>query len=163
MKPVIIGMNNPLSLAPQHALYPHPSRSTGHQLWRMLNMLRPEVTKRDYIRAFERHNLCQGPWRLATARQVASDMLPELQGRTVLLLGERVRQAFRLPPQLVHPIRWHGVEFRQVPHPSGRNLWYNHPTHLLIVGALLEDMYDRFERAEHRAIPVAGPMPATVR
>lgn len=34
-KPLIVGMNNPLSATPEHALYPWPRGCAGHRLYEM--------------------------------------------------------------------------------------------------------------------------------
>lgn len=142
MKPVIIGMNNPLSSDPKYALFPHPPGCTGYRLWKMLEA-RTGVFRAEYIQVFERRNLVPTKeWCAVTANVNARSMLPELGGRTVLLLGNEVRKAFGVPPLLVHPQEIGGVTWRQLPHPSGRNRWYNDPENVRLAEVLMQDLYE---------------------
>jgi hypothetical protein len=59
VKPILIGMNNPLSMDSKYALYPLPKGSAGGHLWQML-WEEARVTPRQYINAFERMNLLVG-------------------------------------------------------------------------------------------------------
>lgn len=162
-KPLLIGMNNPISTRPGHELYPLPDGCTGNRLWKMLNE-RTGATFSDYIRTFERRNLVRGMrYDRNSARARAYEMLCELRGsgRTVVLLGAAVREAFHfclkdsgdlltssptigeagLPPLLVHPQEAGGCTWRQIPHPSGRNLWYNESKNREVVALLMEELY----------------------
>ena len=139
MRTVLIGMNNPLSRNPEHALWPAPPNCAGWRLWKMLDDRVP-TDPLDYTSGFERINLCgKAHWDRTAARRRAAKMLHELQGRTVIVLGAAVRDAFRLPPVLVKPVVDRGVTWRQLPHPSGRCRWYNDPRHRKIAGLLLEE------------------------
>lgn len=146
MKPIILGMNNPISSDPAHALYPSPEGCTGHRLWRMLNA-RTGCSRSEYLEAFERRNLIsQKTWpNMGLARAAASEFLRELCSRTepltVLVLGAEPRDALRLPRVLVKPVEMYGVTWRLVPHPSGRNLWYNVKGNRETVELLLEELY----------------------
>src|SRR5688500_427358 len=89
-------MNNPLSTRPGHELYPAPEGCTGHRLWRMLNA-RTGASRQTYLECFERRNLVRGlEWDRLAARARAYEMVQELRGsgRTVVLLGQSVREAF---------------------------------------------------------------------
>lgn len=142
MRPVLIGMNNPISSRPEYVLYPEPAGCTGWRLWKMLET-RTGASKRDYIRAFERFNLVGGKqWSMPEARKEAVRLMPELQGRVVVLLGQPVREAFRVPRLLIHPQEVDGVIFRQLPHPSGLNLWFNSETNRSLASMLLEELYN---------------------
>lgn len=142
MKPLLLGMNNPLSDDPEFDLYPYPDGATGHRLWKLL----PEGTTRaQYLAAFERRNLVRGrEWSLAQARRAAQDLLPELAGRTVVVLGTEVRSALDLPkvePLSVRRTPIAGSDFMTwiaFPHPSGRNLWYNNEANRLHAMYMLE-------------------------
>ena len=141
MKPVIVGMNNPLSRRPEHALYPHPPGCTGFRLWRMLNA-RTGASEVEYLEAFDRMNLVSGAkWSQEAANVVASVLVEGLRGRVVLLLGVAVRRAFAVPPLLVHPQELYGVTWRQLPHPSGRCRWYNDPENRKVAEVLMQDLY----------------------
>jgi hypothetical protein len=132
----------------------------------MLNE-RTGATITDYIRTFERRNLVRGMhYDRQRARARAYEMLCELRdsGRTIVLLGAAVREAFDfclkgsgdmltsspvmgergLPPLLVHPQEAGGCTWRQIPHPSGRNLFYNEPKNREIVALLMEELYNDY-------------------
>ena len=149
---VLIGMNNPHSSDPRHALAPYPQGVAGHRLWSMLSELRPDVTRSTYMRAFDRRNILTGSvWNaaLAAAEAERSGLWASLAGRTVVLLGREVPRALHLPR--TEPLVWQsgsgdlfgspGPErWTMVPHPSGLNLWYNDPIHRMAVGSLLEEL-----------------------
>jgi hypothetical protein len=144
---ILVGMTNPLNSDPSHALYPAPEGCTGHRLWRMLHEV-SGASRMDYRDGFERMNLCHGEWTKeqarASARHLREDIgrLPSPQSLTVVALGREVARALDLPEEhgLVTPLVRDGVAWRQVPHPSGRNPWYNKPEHRLVVGLLLEEL-----------------------
>lgn len=149
---VICGMNNPHSSDPRHALAPHPSGVAGHRLWSMLAEVRPDVSRVEYMRAFDRRNVLAGSrWSASEARAEAerSGLWATMQGRVVVLLGREVPRVLGLPR--TEPLEWvhqssglletHGPErWTMVPHPSGLNHWYNDPIHRLAVGSLLEEL-----------------------
>jgi hypothetical protein len=91
------------------------------------------ISIEEYLARTERHNLFPQPiliWHDGQARQNAIDIWPSLIGRTTLLLGRNVTLAFGLhPPDLSltwkHPNE--DVEIAMLPHPSGRNRWWNDP------------------------------------
>jgi hypothetical protein len=141
-RPILIGMNNPVYPGqPEFALYPYPPGCTGERIWEMINERTP-LSKQEYLRAFDRRNLVDsGDWRPGEAADRAAELLPDLRGREIVLLGSQVRRAFGLPALLIHPLRWRGVRWRQIPHPSGRNLWYNDPTCRALVAMLLSELY----------------------
>lgn len=153
MKPLLLGMNNPLSDDPGFDLYPYPEGSTGWRLWQML----PEgTTRKHYLESFDRRNLLRArAWDSRAARAAAEVILPELSGRLVIVLGTQVRIALGLTasePLAYHPIVRGAQEFAWValPHPSGRNFWYNDPVNRaaaslvlgkLLAGSFLEDTH----------------------
>lgn len=171
MKPILVGMNNPISTRPGHELYPAPDHCTGHRLWQMLNS-RTGASRLQYLECFERRNLVRGlQWDRLAARARAYEVVQELRGsgRTVVLLGQSVREAFHyvltdleindyeagsrpyqggLPPLLVHPQVAGGVAWRQIPHPSGRNLWYNSEENRKVVELLMEELYAGYVKGQ---------------
>lgn len=159
MKPILCGMNNPISTRPGHELYPLPEGCTGHRLYKMLQA-RTGATMRQYVDSFERRNLVRGKeWDQLAARARAFEVVCELRGsgRTVVLLGNAVRDAFdwtlrngsqceSLPPVLVHPQVIGGVTWRQIPHPSGMNRWYNTEENRKVVELLMEELYVEYTK-----------------
>jgi hypothetical protein len=143
MKPILIGMNNPLSMDSKYALYPLPKRSAGGHLWRML-WEEARVTPRQYVNAFERVNLVVGKWDAGRARAASLELHSSLQRRHVVFLGDKVRCAFGHPKMAISkPYSYSSsVYFYQVPHPSGRNLWYNDPENRRAIGRLLAYLYN---------------------
>jgi hypothetical protein len=141
-RPVLVGMNNPMSDDPAHALYPLPLGCAGSRLWEMLAE-ETGATRQQYLRAFERVNLVVGPWSRAAARVGAAQLSARLAGRTAILLGAQVRDAFGHSPtgDVLAPYQVDGTLFYQLPHPSGRNLWYNHEANRRRAGQVLGDVY----------------------
>lgn len=191
---MLVGMQNPWSTDPRHALFPAPPGCTGERLWRALEDVGGH-TRGDYLRAFERRNLVTGPWDAEAAQREGERLLGEIEmlqdgssvdlptvpaeqplvvrtdraaaltaangsartpgtnppasvrtgGHnslvTVVALGAQVQRALRLDK--VPPLglaRRGGTTFRSVPHPSGRNPWFNCPHHRMAVGLLLEEL-----------------------
>lgn len=135
----IVGMNNPYGPSPRHALWPDPPGCTGWRLWKMTEA-RTGATQTDYCRAFHRYNLVSGgQWSAAEARvrwQVMEQDLTE-NFDTIVLLGAAVRRAVGAEVDLLHISR----SLVCIPHPSGRNLWYNSPLNVRIVELLMEELY----------------------
>ena len=144
-KSLLLGMNNPLSDDPEFDLYPYPEGSAGWRLWKML----PEgTTRRQYLDMFDRRNLLRArEWDQRAARAAAQELLPELGGRAVIVLGTQVRAALGLPK--AEPLTWYemrippvgqkatGFFYAALPHPSGRNMWYNKMANREAVGKFL--------------------------
>jgi hypothetical protein len=144
-RPVLIGMNNPVSSEPEHALFPYPPGCTGHRLFEMLESRVPSVTRRQYLNAFDRRNVVSlKSYDKKLAREGAAKLEQEFWGsnRTVVLLGADTVTAFGIPRLLIHPQMIGGVTWRQIPHPSGRNLWFNDANNKMLVASLLEDLYN---------------------
>ena len=140
MRPLLVGMNNPVSVDPRHALYPVPRGCTGHRLWLVLNELDGTSVSR-YLRLFERVNLVQGRWNAVTARARAQELRPTMSGRSSVLLGREVWGAFHLPRvEACASVDLHDAVVYFVPHPSGRNLWYNDGDNRRRVGELLASL-----------------------
>lgn len=146
-KPLLLGMNNPLSDEPEFDLYPYPKHSSGWRLWQML----PEGTSRSqYLKAFERRNLIRSKkWMNSEARKSAEEMLPLLAGRLVVVLGSDVRAAFGF--QRAEPLSLHSVDLGKgksmawvaFPHPSGRNHWFYNENNYAAAAAVITLLYER--------------------
>lgn len=147
-------MNNPHSSDPVHALAPYPQGVAGQRLHDMLALVRPETRRATYMRGFDRRNVLVGrDWSLRAAREVAPELWRSLEGRRVVLLGQAVLDAFRLPPTT--PLVWHRPEYLLldepgpalwclVPHPSGLNRWYNDELNRVLTGLRLEEELERW-------------------
>lgn len=115
-RPIFIGEANPYDSNPRYALYPDPVNSAGGRLCRLVLGL----SVHEYLRRFERRNLCAGKWSAPKARKAADDIAREAEGRAIVLLGAKVCAAFETdfaPFTLLNG----GALSRQVilPHPSG--------------------------------------------
>jgi len=142
-RPILIGMNNPLSDEPAHALYPHPPGCTGHRILEMLQSV-SSVTRGQYLTTFERHNLVTGQqWSVHRGRQGAALLWPVLEGRRwVAILGREGAKALDLEgPWLQWQETLLGTRYCLIPHPSGRNYWYNDTSNRQAVARRLQDMY----------------------
>jgi hypothetical protein len=146
MRPVILGMNNPRSDDPDHALWPHPNGCTGHRLWQMLSSADPSVTIERYLLAFDRRNLLRTrEWNAEAGRMVAGRLLmnAEFMGREILVLGDEVRKAFELPKEPLGVVKMYNATWWQIPHPSGLNRFYNSESNRAAVATVLKGLYDR--------------------
>lgn len=87
------------------------------------------LTWSDYLALTERRNIFQEPveWSRVEAKGRAEVMFPQLLGRHVILLGQRVADAFAFHWPLLNWVSVGGVTVAIVPHPSGKNLWWNEP------------------------------------
>lgn len=146
-RPVLIGMNNPLSSDPRHALFPAPEGCTGHRIFMMLQSQNPGLSRADYLRVFDRRNLLQArAWDARAARGAAPALWAGLAGRRAVVLGSATRAALGLPR--VPEVRWGedgGVWWCLLPHPSGRCLWYNDPAQRAVAALLLDELYHAHE------------------
>jgi hypothetical protein len=169
MKPIVVGMINPYSDNPEHALVPYPERSAGHRLWRMLHQLelpagpqslRAGSDKNSYMHAFDRRNLFLNrvPTTAAMRRVIAKGMVSTFpRGSTVILLGADVLECFAtvlsapLKKILIHPQVIDGITWRWLPHPSGRSTTYNDPVMRMLAGTLLADVLDHDSTAQENS------------
>ena len=145
MRPLIIGMNNPVSTKPEHALYPYPPGCAGYRLWRMVDAVAP-MTKHEYLEVFDRRNLVVGEWSMLAAREAAAVLWAEAgpSGAPFVLLGKSVAQAFDLGKVPLGGFARHaGVKFHVVGHPSGRSTWYNDAANREATGRLLAGLAGR--------------------
>jgi len=95
VKPLLVGEANPYGADPRYALFPHPERSAGYRLARLI-MAMP--SRQSYLDAFDRTNLCPERWSAPVARARAQEILAE-RGvwDCVVLLGSKVSGAFGIP------------------------------------------------------------------
>lgn len=129
-RPLILGMVSPIP----GCLHPDIPGAAGNRLWRMT-----ELDLGDYEAAFERRNLLPTGkcWNAMLARERGGVLRSILINRDVVVLGGNVWRALSLP--ISADIVWDpmGNTFYHVPHPSGRNRYYNDPENRERVGHLL--------------------------
>jgi hypothetical protein len=146
-KPLLIGLNNPLSPRPRDALVPWPRGCAGARLVEYTQLAAPDFTTDEYLDAFERRNLWPGR-ELPRGRGATNLLLREGRSllaecvsapRTVVLLGAKVWYCVlsRTPPQSFDYQHVHGSTFWYVPHPSGLNRAYNDHANRARTGAVL--------------------------
>lgn len=159
MRPVLVGMNNPVSSAPEHALFPYPQGCTGWRAWQLLRAAAGEVTRRQYLDAFERVNVLPGrQWDRHAARLAGPPIRDRLvlDRRAFVALGAATREALNTP--LTEPGEWRdyltGARCTWLPHPSGRNRWYNDPWNAGAAARVLAELYRRPEPGAAPAIEV---------
>ncbi len=118
MRPLLVGEANPYSSEERLALAPLPRGAAGDRLRRILGM-----TVREYLRAFERVNLCRRVWDDDYASWAAGEVVHSAQrrGQPVILLGARVAKAVGVP---YLPFR-RQLNTLVLPHPSGRCRTWN--------------------------------------
>lgn len=119
-RPLLVGEANPYGADPEFALYPLPEQASGARLARILGM-----QKTEYLRTFDRVNLCPRFWSAREARERALWIANEPRS-VIVLLGSQVTRAFgeKYVP-FTTSRRDEGRTTRVIlPHPSGRcRLW----------------------------------------
>lgn len=127
-RPLLVGEANPYGADPEYALFPYPENSAGGRLCRLV--LGYEGVG-EYLRTYDRANLCTGKWGAVAARDAADDLLGAQLGRSpapVVLLGRKVAAAFDRPEPPFSMVRravfGRDRTFVLLPHPSGLcRLW----------------------------------------
>ncbi len=141
---LLVGEDNPLSDAPEHALYPYPPSCSGARLRWIL-----QLSEDDYL-ALHRTNLCASEaWSMREARRRAALLSadPSAPWRILVLLGRKVADAFSYE----RPFFTTGIEpatatWREplwlvsLPHPSGRVTLWNKEEHRLRARAILREL-----------------------
>jgi hypothetical protein len=117
VKPLLVGEANPYGADPYYALYPLPENASGGRLARILGL-----SESQYLRLFDRRNLCPMEWSAPVARAQAENIRAE--GREhVVLLGAKVARAFGFD---YAPFTG-SKHFYLLPHPSGLCRVWNEP------------------------------------
>lgn len=139
MNPLLIGQAPGPNTDPELPLFPLPLTSAGGRLQQMTGLARG-----GYMLRFDRINVLNffpgqvrrdDKFPMLVAKSAASSIRPLLAGRTVILVGRKVAQAFCHEAEF-HV--WNRMKCRRhtykspgwcdvaiIPHPSGRNHWYN--------------------------------------
>lgn len=141
-RPVIVGMNNPLSEDPRAALLPYPKKSAGWNLWRMAHDV-CGVSRSEFRRSFEFVNLCDARvWCPIAARRKYDTIESAWEGRRVVLMGAAVLGVLHLQRPSSGLI-WQsraGYRWCSLPHPSGLCREYNNPIVRRVAGLRLEEL-----------------------
>lgn len=146
-----------------YPLYPEPDNSAGARLYRLTPFYRlvngiNMGTKTAHLQGSCRLNLIpEHPgktWQSGRAAVQATNLLRSglLADRLVILVGTRIRQAFYpgLMPADWPPCEWKVCLLRPLhahcqvawmPHPSGRNLWYNDEDNVMLVKNFLKKVF----------------------
>lgn len=150
MRPLIVGLHNPLSPHPADALVPYPSGCAGWRLWMMMRDVVPRFSRDTYLHGFDRRNLWRGrelpsgKGSTAAYRSEGDLVLSACHGRTdVVLLGARVWDSVAMclaPSWFECKEVLPGIRFWRIPHPSGRNFIYQSMANRRRAGLLLVDL-----------------------
>lgn len=129
-KVILVGELNPFGANPSLALYHLPRKSSGNRLRVILGLTDAEYAK------IPKANLCEGKWSARDAHDRARRLLADPETRVYVLLGKKVRDAFRA----VCGAAWLRDDFSTytdsgnvpytlvaLPHPSGRCRAWNNP------------------------------------
>lgn len=168
MRTLLVGLDNPHSKDPSMALYPLPREATGWRIVQLIKQHDDDYSKGKYLLDFARCNLHpvgrapSGAGARAKDRDAAMFvmyMAAQLNVDEVVAFGRRVTGAFSefcTPPEFLQskPIeRGHRiVRLWSLPHPSGRNYWYNDIDNARAAGRLLCDLRHRTQ-IPHRVAP----------
>lgn len=152
---MLVGLDNPKSDDPRMALHPIPENATGGRLVKLIRMREPEYKPGRYLLDFYRVNLyptghapTRGVGFRAQDRSMAAHVMTVLDIVSVghvILLGRRVTEAFdevigdHLDYLKSAVVEHHGspITFWSLPHPSGRNYWYNDDANVNAASKLL--------------------------
>jgi hypothetical protein len=144
VKVVLLGMNSPTS----EVLGFVNKGGAGARLLELTGL-----DEEEYIRKYQRINLLSSKsWSASLAKKKAFRMKRLLRGRTVVVLGKGVWSALGLPE-----IEWLGVHcegkttWALIPHPSGKNHFYNSGENKKLVRRFLKDVSDEDNIGRHRS------------
>jgi len=145
MKPLLIGLDNPHSRDSHTALLPVPKNGAGDRLLQLIREADRDFSISQYMQAFDRVNLYPtGPakngrgatWADHLAASWAMETIVRCHYDRVVLLGDRVQRAFgRMVALREEALSYttftapdgSPIAFYRMPHPSGRNRFYNQP------------------------------------
>jgi hypothetical protein len=144
-RPLLVGEANPYGADPYYALYPLPERASGHRLCTLIMGL----GHGEYLRSFERVNLCPQRWSAPVARARATEIMNG-DHEKVVLLGKKVAEAFGFKDRAPFTVdsetkfasssgEWRARIYVLLPHPSGLCRAWNAPGAFLRARTALQD------------------------
>lgn len=148
-KPALVGLNNPFSPRPSHALVSWPAGCPGHRVLSMIQEVEPDFSEDEYLDAFWRMNLWrglelpEGRGSMALLQTEGRHLLRTLteEPRDVVLFGVKVwycvlnRQPTMTP--WFESLDVNGSTFWKLPHPSGLCREYNDESNRRRAGEIL--------------------------
>jgi hypothetical protein len=147
-------------------LFPLPKTSAGGRLQSLMG-----ITRGRYLRQFDRVNLLQhfpgkhkrdDKFPMRDAKIAAAAMYPLLLGRPVIFVGRNVAGAFGFD---IPFHEWHALmgvtptEIAVIPHPSGRNHWYNSPSNQELARLFWAEFLEREEILQAGQPKALAPRP----
>lgn len=159
MRPLLIGQAPGPNTNPALPLFPVPTTSAGGRLLDLMGL-----SRREYLKTFDRVNLLpyfpgqhkrDDKFPMTPAKLAAQVMMPLLSERTVVLVGRNVANAFKLGADFHEWTDWQvrrrcpvkgelgQCRVAVIPHPSGRNHWYNDETNREAARAFWADFLDK--------------------
>lgn len=165
VRTIIIGVSDPYTTDPSHALSAREANSAGSRLYRMLveyegRSGRFPSSPLEYEDSFERLNLCVSSWDIREASRKVLKLALYLHGRRVLFLGNSVAGCASATLDFPRPPKWewvrvqkHGFDCASVPHPSGRCRDYNELSNRLKTGSVL---FHESSRLRHNVARAGG-------
>lgn len=120
--------DRPVLLTHNSMLYPYLPGSVGWRIFKMLQSRVPDVTRRDYLRVFDRYTIDESSYNVHRV----------LHRRVVVILGSAPR-SLGLSNQLVHPQVVNGVTWRLIPLPG--DPWYDDPRNKIVAAMVFESLY----------------------
>lgn len=135
MRPLLVGMANPYGGPPSNALIPDPPYCAG---WNLCHKVM-QLDEDEYLRRFDRVNLCHRDWKIKEARERANEIQSQMgtehfgaKWSALVLCGAKVCSAFGVKFQpfirLGDPVGALAVgPWIILPHPSGLSRAWNEP------------------------------------
>ncbi len=140
---LLVGMDNPQSSDPRHALFPHPPGCAGHRLWQIMQEVEPVVTRGMYQNIVKTNLFSIGPY-IKELAPMAGELLRRqiaVAGWHAVMLGNNAADAVMPGMRVAYPaMTWRPLgagKMAWIPHLSGRNHDYNDEKFRKTVGKFL--------------------------
>lgn len=146
MRLLIVGLDNPQSGDPRHALYPVPRGCTGYRLWQMMQDVQ-ELQVRAYVNIPKTNLFPCGRMEKRLVESAGSLVQSQIRSGkwSAVLLGAVVRDAVMPVLRDYAPGEWCALQKSArvcwIPHPSGRNHAYNDKKFRRKIGKFLWEAY----------------------